>query len=95
MKGRKCTSKQKFQIVLEGMKGTVPLAELCGKYEIHQTQYYKWRDQLLNKGEKAFETALAQWINSYNTDFPHQALAYSVPSEFYKNFTELYTSQIS
>ena len=30
------------------------------------------------------ETALTKWVHDYNTDFPHQTLDYSTPSEFYK-----------
>jgi transposase-like protein len=52
---RKWSSKDKLAIVLEGLKGTVPLGELCAKFQISQSQYYKWRDQLLNNGQKVFE----------------------------------------
>ena len=55
MKRRKWTAKQKLQIVLEGMAGKLPLAALCQNHQISQGQYYKWRDQLLEGGEKVFE----------------------------------------
>lgn len=55
MKRRKWTAKQKLQIVLEGMSGRVPLAQLCLKHQISQAQYYTWRDRLLNDGEKVFD----------------------------------------
>jgi transposase-like protein len=42
-------------IVLEGLKGKVPLGELCAKFQISQSQYYKWRDQLLANGPKVFD----------------------------------------
>lgn len=56
MKHRKWTSKQKSQIVLEGLSGKIEVSKLCVKYEISQTQYYKWRDQFLQACHQAFET---------------------------------------
>ena len=55
MQRRKWSSKDKLTIVLEGLKGTVPLGELCAKFQISQSQYYKWRDQLLANGPKVFD----------------------------------------
>jgi len=55
MKRRKWTGKEKLQIVLEGMRGTVPLGELCARHQLSQSQYYQWRDQLLNHGAKVFD----------------------------------------
>jgi transposase len=55
MQRRKWSSKDKLTIVLEGLKGTVPLGELCAKFQISQSQYYKWRDQLLANGSKVFD----------------------------------------
>jgi transposase len=55
MKRRKWTSKEKLQIVLEGLKGQVPLGELCARHQLSQSQYYQWRDQLLSHGAKVFD----------------------------------------
>jgi transposase-like protein len=55
MQRRKWSSKDKLTIVLEGLKGTVPLGELCAKFQISQSQYYKWRDQLLANASKVFD----------------------------------------
>ena len=41
-------------IVLEGMKNRVPLAELCSRHGITQSQYYLWRDRLLKGGSAVF-----------------------------------------
>jgi transposase-like protein len=54
MNKRKWTSQQKLQIILEGLKGPIPISELCNKYEITQSLYYKWRDLLLNGADKVF-----------------------------------------
>ena len=55
MKYRKWTSQQKLKIVLEGLSGQIEIVKLCSKYQINQTQYYKWRDQLLKFGYQAFD----------------------------------------
>jgi len=55
MKYRKWTSKQKSQIVLEGLSGQIDIAKLCQKYQVSQTQYYKWRDLFLVNCHESFE----------------------------------------
>ena len=54
MKRRQWTSQQKLQIILDGLKGNVTIGELCNKYEISQSQYYAWRDTILNSADKIF-----------------------------------------
>jgi transposase-like protein len=53
-KGRTWTSVEKAKIVLQGLRGR-SVAELCNEYQIHQTQYYKWRDKFLENAPKVFE----------------------------------------
>jgi transposase-like protein len=55
MKYRQWTSKQKSQIVLEGLSGEIDISKLCQKYEISQAQYYKWRDQFLANCHESFD----------------------------------------
>ena len=55
MKRRKWDSKMKAKIVLEGLSGR-SVSEICSDYEIGQTQYYRWRDQFLNKAYQAFDS---------------------------------------
>lgn len=55
-KGRTWTSEEKARIVLQGLRGR-SVAELCNEYQIHQTQYYKWRDKFLTDAPKVFDTA--------------------------------------
>ena len=55
MKRRQWSSKDKLKVVLEGLSGNIEISKLCAKYQIAQTQYYKWRDQLLQHGNQAFE----------------------------------------
>jgi transposase-like protein len=56
MKKRIWVSQEKLRIVLEGLSGQIEITKLCAKYQIANTQYYLWRDQLLKHGHQAFET---------------------------------------
>ena len=56
MKKRIWTSQEKLRIVLEGLSGQIEITKLCAKYQIANTQYYLWRDQLFKHGHQAFET---------------------------------------
>jgi transposase-like protein len=57
MKRKKWLNETKFNIMIEGMQGHVTVSELCNRYEIHQSQYYQWRDQFLKEGAKVFESS--------------------------------------
>ena len=46
------TSEQKILIVMEAIRGETSVAELCRKYGIHQTQFYKWNKEFLEAGKK-------------------------------------------
>jgi transposase len=46
------TSEQKILIVMEAIRGENPVVEICRKYGIHQTQFYKWNKQFLEVGKK-------------------------------------------
>ncbi len=54
-KGRVWTSEEKAKIVVQGLKGRA-VSEICSEHQIHQTQYYKWREQFLDNIPKLFET---------------------------------------
>jgi len=55
MKRRRWDSKTKTRIVLEGLLGR-PVSEICNDYEIHQNQYYPWRDKFLSEAHRAFDS---------------------------------------
>lgn len=42
MKHSNLSGKEKLRIVLEGIKGQVPLGKLARETEFSQAQYYKW-----------------------------------------------------
>lgn len=56
MKYRKWDPSTKAKIVLEGLNKTMPLADLCNKYQISQTQYYRWAEEFQTNAAKAFES---------------------------------------
>ena len=55
MRRRQWSSQEKFKIVMEALSGQKDISLLCKKHKISQTQYYRWRDQLLKSGHHAFE----------------------------------------
>jgi transposase-like protein len=56
MKGRKWDPEMKLAIVLEGIKGTKSVSEICREHKISQSQYYKWRDKFLEGGLQALQS---------------------------------------
>jgi transposase-like protein len=38
---------EKLKICLEGMSGTISVANLCKKYDLKPARFYYWKDQLL------------------------------------------------
>lgn len=52
MKTRIWSAEEKMAIVIEGIKGTKNISEICREHQIHQSLYYKWRDKFLEGGKK-------------------------------------------
>ena len=55
MKKRNWSSQDKLKVVLEGLSEQIEISKLCAKYQIVQSQHYKWHDLLLQHGNQAFE----------------------------------------
>ena len=56
MPGKKAyKSEDKLRIVMEGMNGTISVADLCRKYDIGTARFYYWKDQLVNSAHEIFE----------------------------------------
>ena len=51
---KKWPARQKFKIVMEGLKGK-PVIDICNDYGISQSMYYRWKDQFLDNGHDVFE----------------------------------------
>lgn len=54
-KRRSWTADEKMEIVLAGLKEENTVAEICRRHDIHQSQYYKWRDIFLERGREGLE----------------------------------------
>ena len=53
---KKRTPQEKFKIVMEGLRGDHgSIAALCNAYGIPQTDFYRWRDILMEDGSRLFE----------------------------------------
>jgi transposase len=49
---RNFCSEQKITIVMEALRAEVSVAELCRKYSIQESQFYKWNKEFLEAGKK-------------------------------------------
>lgn len=54
MGNRKWTSKEKLNIVLEGQKSG-NIAETCRKHGIFESQYFQWKNKLLESADNVFK----------------------------------------
>ena len=48
---RKFSAEEKIRVVLEGLRGKVPITELCRKEGISAATYYKWSKDFLGAGK--------------------------------------------
>lgn len=46
------TSEQKVLIIMEGIRGEMPIAELCRKYGISTQTYYTWNKEFIEAGKR-------------------------------------------
>ena len=48
---RKFSAEEKIKIVLEGLRGEIPVSELCRREGISTTLYYRWSKAFLDAGK--------------------------------------------
>ena len=48
---RRFTAEEKIRIVLEGLRGEIPVTELCRQEGIQPSIYYKWSKAFLDSGK--------------------------------------------
>jgi len=46
------TSEQKIMIVMEALRGELSTVEICRKYGINQSMFYKWNKEFMEAGKK-------------------------------------------
>jgi transposase len=48
---RKFTAEDKIRVVLEGLRGEIPITELCRRHNIASNIYYRWSKAFLEAGK--------------------------------------------
>ncbi|MGA1753770.1 MAG: transposase [Pontimonas sp.] len=48
---RKFSAEEKIRIVLEGLRGEIPVSDLCRREGIAPTMYYRWSKTFLDSGK--------------------------------------------
>lgn len=49
----KYSPEKKFEVVLEGIKNGVSIAELCRKHTVSEAIFYRWKELFFNGGKQA------------------------------------------
>ena len=47
------TADQKIEVLQAGLRGDRTVRHVCREYEVSETDFYQWRDQLLSGGRNA------------------------------------------
>ena len=58
------TSEQKVLIVMEGIRGEQSIAELCRKYSISDSTYYKWNKEFIEAGKARLDGDTVREVTS-------------------------------
>ena len=58
------SAEEKIQIVLEGLRGEISIAELCRREGIHANLYYRWSKDFLEAGKKRLQGDTVREANS-------------------------------
>lgn len=54
----------KLTILLEGLKESANISELCRRHGTSQTTYYKWRDKCFEGGKNALAAEVVPFLDS-------------------------------
>ena len=55
MPKKKLSDDDALALVLSGLKGEIPVSELCRKYSVSTATYYKLRDQFITGGVQGLQ----------------------------------------
>ena len=61
---RRYSTEEKIRIVVEGLRGEESAANLCRKYNIHESLYYKWVKDFMEAGKKRLSGDIEREANS-------------------------------
>lgn len=57
MPRRRWTAAEKAEMVLESLTTSIPISELCRKYQISSSQFYTWRERFIQAGKSGLGKA--------------------------------------
>jgi len=89
---RKFSAEDKIRIVLEGLRGQVPISDLCRRESIAVSVYYKWSKSFLESGKNGLirdirRTAISMWFANGMSEHDVMVLAghssFAATHEFY------------
>ncbi|MBV2196118.1 MAG: DUF4411 family protein [Flavobacterium sp.] len=66
------SSEQKIQIVMEALRAEMSVAELCRKYSINESQFYKWNKEFLEADEAD------AWLIAFAMTYGNQIVTHEV-----------------
>jgi len=49
---RHFTAEDKIRVVMEGIRGEIPISELCRRERVHITVYYRWLKEFMEAGKR-------------------------------------------
>jgi len=49
---RSFTAEDKIRVVMEGIRGEIPISELCRRERVHTTVYYRWLKEFMEAGKR-------------------------------------------
>ena len=59
MPGRLYTGEEKYNIIMESFQNpNIAIAEICREHGIAVSLFYKWKEQFLERGKRAWEEML-------------------------------------
>ncbi len=61
---RRFTAEEKIRIVLEGLRGEIPITELCRQEGIQPSIYYKWSKAFLDSGKNGLTRETSREVTS-------------------------------
>jgi len=95
-KKKSYTPQFKLDRVLDALSGKDNISEIARKYDLNPNLIYIWRDQLIERGSKVFETSPDQIVNELKTKVSRleQMLGKKeVELNLIKNFSDFYSSR--
>ena len=95
-KKKSYTAQFKFDRALDTLKSNSNISEIARKYGLTPNLLYLWRNQLLERGVKAFETSPDQAINELKSKvskLEQMVGKKEVELDLLKNFSDFYSSR--